>query len=144
MQPAGLKKWKIWQKKETLDPNLNIKAFIFKISINVIYDFIRHKHIQHAFEDFSRHGQAIENNTWQTVIYDDMKDKILRLAQKLPEQQHRIFQLNKFEGMSNDEIAIKLNLSKRTVENHLYRAIQFLKKHLEEESLLAMLLFYLL
>ena len=136
---------KIWEKRDTLDQSKNIKSFIFKIAVNTIYDFIRHKNIENAFSDFVRSNSEVgSNNTWHSVIFDEMQENLQKLLSQLPEQQQKIFQLSKEEGFSNEEIATKMNLSKRTVENHLYRAVSFLRENFNNESLISVLFFYLI
>lgn len=135
---------KIWEKRNVLDSSQNIKAFIFKIAVNTIYDFVRRKNIEHAFEDYARLNYTKDSNyTWHEVIFEEMLQNLDNLVAKLPEQQQKIFRLSKLEGFTNDEIAKKLDLSKRTVENHLYRAISFLKEHYKDQSILALLFFYI-
>lgn len=135
---------KIWEKRETLDQSKNIKAYIFKIAVNAIYDFIRKKNIEAVFADFARANfERTTDITWHSVIFEEMTTRLTRLIARLPEQQRNVFYLSKDEGLSNDEIAEKLNLSKRTVENHLYRAVSFLKEHFKNDSLVAVLFFYL-
>lgn len=135
---------KIWEKRCTLDTSQNIKAFVFKIAVNTIYDFIRRKNIENAFADYARlNFKTDENFTWHAVIYAEMEERLQELVAKLPEQQQKIFQLSKMEGLDNEEIAQFLKLSKRTVENHLYRALSFLKKHLNSDPLIALLFFHL-
>ena len=136
---------KIWEKRETLDQSKNIESFIFKVAVNTIYDFIRHKNIENAFNDFARANfETDSNNTWHTVIFDEMTANLKELVAKLPEQQQKIFQLSKEEGLASEEIAEKLNLSKRTVENHLYRAVSFLKENFRRDSFISVLFFYLI
>ena len=136
---------KIWEKREMLDVSKNIKSFIFKVAVNTIYDFIRHKNIENAFNDFARANfETDSNNTWHTVIFDEMTANLKELVAKLPEQQQKIFQLSKEEGLASEEIAEKLNLSKRTVENHLYRAVSFLKENFRRDSFISVLFFYLI
>ncbi|MDO8952267.1 MAG: RNA polymerase sigma-70 factor [Draconibacterium sp.] len=136
---------KIWEKRETLDQSKNIKAFIFKIAVNTIYDFIRRKNIENAFNDFARANfETGSNNTWHTVIYDEMQENLQKLVAQLPGQQQKIFQLSKEEGLTSEEIAVKLNLSKRTVDNHLYRAVSFLKENFRRDSFISVLFFYLI
>jgi RNA polymerase sigma-70 factor (ECF subfamily) len=135
---------KIWEKRDTLDQSKNIKAFIFKVAVNTIYDFIRHKNIENAFSDFIKsNAETGSNNTWHSVIFDEMQKNLQNLVAQLPEQQQKILQLSKEDGLSNEEIAAKLNLSKRTVENHLYRAVSFLKENFKRESFISVLFFYL-
>ncbi len=135
---------KVWEKREILDATQNIKAFVFKIAINTIYDFIRRKNIENAFQEFSKANYAADsNNTWDTLIFEEMQTTINSLVAQMPEQRKKIFKLSKNKGLSNDEIAQELNLSKRTVENQLYRALLFLKEHLRNESAIALLFFFL-
>ncbi len=125
---------KVWEKREILNASQNIKAYIFKIAINTIYDFIRRKNIEKAFDDFARANyDKSSNSTWHKVIFNDMLSNLSELVVQMPEQRRRVFQLSKREGLTNDEIAKKLDISKRTVENQLYRAIAFLKEHFKEE-----------
>lgn len=123
---------KIWEKREILDGAQNVKAYIFKIAINTIYDFIRRKNIERAFNDFAQiNFNKSSNSTWDTVIFEEMQTTLNELVALMPEQRRRVFYLSKRKGLTNDEIAQKLDLSKRTVENQLYRAISFLKEHLK-------------
>ncbi|MFV0268183.1 MAG: RNA polymerase sigma factor [Draconibacterium sp.] len=136
---------KIWEKRDLLNTSQNIKAFIFKIAVNTIYDFIRRKNIEGAFLDYARlNYTANENYTWHSVIFEEMQQNLNALLAQMPEQQQKIFRLSKLEGFSNDEIAQQMNLSKRTVENHLYRALTFLKKHFASESFIALLFFHII
>ncbi len=135
---------KIWEKKGNLNTNLNIKAYIFKIAINTIYDFIRKKNISNAFNDFANANFKADGDfTWHEVIYNEMLENLNQLVKEMPEQRRKIFLLSKEEGLKNDEIARQLNLSKRTVENQLYRAINFLKTHLRKDSVFSLLFLYL-
>lgn len=134
---------KIWKKRNSIDTSQNIKAYIFTITVNSIYDFIRRKKIEYSFQNRCRQIQSnTENSTWNTVVYEEMQQNLSNCINKLPKQQQKIFHLSKMEGFTNDEIAIQMGLSKRTVENHLYRAVSFLKQNFKNE-ILATLLFIL-
>jgi RNA polymerase sigma-70 factor (family 1) len=135
---------KIWEMHCSVDAEKNFRSFLFRISINLIYDFIRRKNIQRAYLDyFDSDLRPQSDNTWEEVIYNDMLDNLQKLVSSMPKQRRRIFRMSKEEGLSNEEIARKLGLSQRTVESHLYFAVAFLKGKLGTGSLPALLFFYL-
>ncbi len=131
---------KIWEKRDLIDPKQNIKAFIFTITVNMIYDFIRRRNIEHAFHTYTRLNQTEnENQPWDSIVYNEMHQTLSNLVTHLPKQQQEIFNLSKMEGLTNNEIAQKMGLSKRTVENHLYHAVSYLKHNLKYELQVALL-----
>ncbi len=135
---------KLWEVRSSLDCSKNLKSFLYKICINLIYDFIRRKNLEQVYLEYSGRNEILTaDNTWHEIIYNDMLDKLQQLIITMPEQRQRIFRLSKEEGLSNEEIAAKLNLSKRTVENQLYRAVSFLKEKINTGSLPALLFFFL-
>jgi RNA polymerase sigma-70 factor (ECF subfamily) len=135
---------KLWEIRANLDTSKNIKSFLYKICVNLIYDLIRRKNIEQAYLEYSgQNHPSFGENTWHEVIYNDMLNNLETFVAAMPEQRQRIFRLSKEEGLSNDEIATQLNLSKRTVENQLYRAVSFLKEKLVTGSLPALLFFFL-
>ncbi|MCK9413810.1 MAG: RNA polymerase sigma-70 factor [Prolixibacteraceae bacterium] len=135
---------KLWEMRASLDSSKNIKSFLFKVCINLIYDMIRRKNIEQAYLNFSiKNIQTNNDSTWHEVIYNDMLVNLNLLVATMPYQRQRIFKLSKEDGLSNEEIALELGLSKRTVENQLYRAVSFLKEKLGRGSLPGLLFFFL-
>ncbi len=127
---------KVWENRQNLDPSRNVKAYIFKIAVNCVYDFIRKKNIEKAFLDCTKENFLPgAKSLWHEVIWNDMLSRLNDLVMKMPEQRQLIFLLSREEGLSNGEIAKKLNLSKRTVENQLYRATQYLREHFNTDTL---------
>lgn len=128
---------KIWKKRDRINASQNIKSFIFTVATNSLYDYIRHKKIEESFYQYARINQTEQDNTtWNSVVYNETRNNLGRLVKQLPAQQQIIFNLSKMEGLSNDEIGVKMGLNKRTVENHLYRAISFLKQNLKETAVI--------
>ena len=48
--------------------------------------------------------------------------------ERMPKQQSKVFRMSRDEGLSHDEIAQRLNISKRTVETHIYNAVKSLRE----------------
>jgi len=135
---------KIWEKRDLLNPAQNIKSYIFKDAVNSIYDHVRKKNLEKAFTDFSSHNyqQGVES-LWNEVIWNEMLSKLNTLVDRMPEQRRTIFILSREVGLSNQQIADKLNLSKRTVENQIYRATQYLKEHMSMDTVFLLLFLFL-
>lgn len=123
---------KIWEKRDGLDRSKSIKSFVFTVAVNTIYDSVRRRNIENSYKDFAKNNFDFQSETtWHEVIYNEMLAKVEDVIHCLPNQQRRIFKLSRQKGLSNEEISIRLNISKRTVENQLYRALVFLKKHFQ-------------
>ena len=96
----------------------------------MIYDLLRHKRVERSYLNFCAVRYEVHgNSTWHSVVYNEMITTLNGLVLKMPVERQKIFRLSRENGLTNDEIAVRLNLSKRTVENQLYRATEYLKKY---------------
>lgn len=115
-----------WQDQDLPD------AYVYKMTKNAVMNFIRHKYVE---ENFCV-NQKNELSEAEDDIYGDLfaKELSLRLEAAvlgMPIQRRKVFEMIKIDGMSISEVAEQLSLSKRTVERHLYLAINDLKKIIE-------------
>ena len=79
-----------------------------------------------SLEDIDDAGQ---NETPQTLIeYDELFQRVEKVIHELPPQCQRIFLMSRFENRKNQEIADELGLALKTVEAHMARALQHLRR----------------
>ena len=64
------------------------------------------------------------------VIAEELNDSLQIALEKMPERPRQVFQLRRQKGLSTEEIAQQLGLSKSTVENHMNKALSHLRKNL--------------
>ncbi|MDQ3394826.1 MAG: RNA polymerase sigma-70 factor, partial [Bacteroidota bacterium] len=121
---------KLWEKRHLIDENLSLKCYLFQIVKNHIFNLFRKKVHEIRLEDGLSVEHYAKNYTEEQMDYYDLKKTTLDLINKLPLAQRSVITMSKLEELNNDEISIKLNLSKRTVEHHIYLAIKSLKKSL--------------
>jgi RNA polymerase sigma-70 factor (family 1) len=122
----------IWENRETLDATIPVKSYIYKSAINYIYNYLRKKAIRARFIESEIHkGEIHSNLTYEQVFLHDLERSINSIIETLPAQQRKIFQLSRYEGLTHKEIAKKLDLSVRTVENQMYRALKIIKNILK-------------
>jgi RNA polymerase sigma-70 factor (ECF subfamily) len=77
----------------------------------------------------------------KSIFFREIEEIYYSSLESLPESCREIFLLSRKEGLSNKEIAEKLDISVRTVENQIYRALKVLKTNLKDYLPLFPLLF---
>jgi RNA polymerase sigma-70 factor (ECF subfamily) len=132
----------LWEHRQTLDVSKSIKSYIYKITVNHIYNYLKKKAIQRRYiETELLKSEGSSNSTLDNIFYIELEKKIILIISSLSAQQQLIFRLSRFEGLSHEEIAKKLELSIRTVENQIYRVLKVIKMHLKEELFLLIFFF---
>ena len=134
----------LWEKRSQVDFNLNFDNFIFTITLNSIRKFFRKKSIEtNAIYNLFINSPELINSTEGTVIYTELLEMATKAIENLPPRRKTVYKLSKQEGIKIKEIASKLNISTRTAEHHLAKALKYLKEELSGISLPAILYFYL-
>ena len=72
----------------------------------------------------------------------ELREKIDAAIDELPDKRRQIFKMSYLHGMSNKEIAQIMDISVRTVEAQLYKALKFLRHRLENLMLLLLMLIF--
>ena len=132
----------IWNHRKQLNKNSNLDSLLFTIAKNTIISVFRKKLSEKDFLEYLK-NKVVTNSieTESQLNYNMLADELKRLTEQLPPQRRKIYLLSKNQGLTNKAIAAELNISVKTVEDHLSKASKFLKKHLAENGFLAMLFF---
>lgn len=126
---------KLWNNREQLDPAKSLKSYMFTIVRNLSLNHIRdHKNKLESIDDRETSLDALiihqEQNTNDSYIKQTVK-VVKKLINKLPERQREAFELSRFDGLQHDEIAEVMNISARTVNNHIVSACNTLREEYE-------------
>jgi RNA polymerase sigma-70 factor (ECF subfamily) len=131
---------KIWENRKNIKNVETFNAWIFTITKNAVISYFRQKIKFTDFESRVREMATTEGFlTDTTVEYDDLKEKVGQLIEKLPEKRRQIFKLSREQGLSNKEIAAEMGISVKTVEDHMMHAIRFLKDNLKALDIITLL-----
>jgi len=134
----------IWEKRDQVNPELNFDNYVFTITYNSIRKFFRKKSIETKVVDhLVNNSPKVMDSTDGTLIYNELLELANRAIETLPPKRKKVYKLSKQEGMKIKEIAGKLDISPRTAENHLAKALKFLKEELAGISVLVLMFFYL-
>jgi len=123
--------FRLWLNRNELVINQSIKSYFFSAVKNRSLDFLKRKKIgTKVVEEVA--GQTETRNEGQSYIVQyELEEQIKEAIDKLPEKCRKVFLMNRFEGVKPSEIARIENISVRTVEGHIGKAIRILKKELE-------------
>lgn len=117
-----------WVRREEIDYS-NIKAYLYQAVRNQVYKNFRKMPFESIHQDTLKVIEEIP-----TIIQEHDKEFLISNIKnsfyKLPKRFREILFLSRMKGLSNDEIAQQLGISKRTVENQLSLALKELKKNL--------------
>jgi RNA polymerase sigma-70 factor, ECF subfamily len=126
----------LWEHRQSLNETLSIKSYLYKITVNHILNHLKHEAVKQKFINYALKNQSeVDDQSQESIDFDDLKVMIESIIERLPAQQQKIFKMSRWEGLSHDEIATQLGISVRSVENQVYRALKFIKANLKEEYL---------
>lgn len=134
----------LWEKREQVDLNLSFDNYIFTITYNAVRKYFRKKSVElRAVDHLLRNSPEYLEDVEGTIIYSELLELANKTIENLPPQRKIVYKLSKQEGMKLKEIAGKLDISPRTAENHLAKALKYLKEELSMISFHAFLFFHL-
>ena len=122
----------------------NIEAYLYRSVRNNCFNYLKHKAIRNKFEksEIDRLQRELEfYDTHQTLVEKELQQKLNSVIKGLPANYRKVFELSRFEDLTNNEIAKNLGLSVRTVETQIYRALKILKQKLKGDILILYLIY---
>ena len=135
--------YKIWEKRQTIDPEQSFKSFLFTIAYNNIITKFREKAKEKKYREYFMTNASDHYDQEQTILSDDLQNHVQKIIDKLPPRRKQIFILRKENNLTYKEIAGKLGISSKTVENNINLAIKYIKSQIGKDSLLILLYIYI-
>ncbi|SMC38238.1 RNA polymerase sigma-70 factor, ECF subfamily [Pedobacter africanus] len=121
----------LWERRDSLKIEGSLSAYL---SVSVKYRIINSldKHyIRKKYLDSLPVVSEIDNSTQEWLEFEELKERLSALVADLPEKCRLVFTMSREQGMSQKEIAQELDISEKTVEAHLGKAIKTLKTGLK-------------
>jgi RNA polymerase sigma-70 factor (ECF subfamily) len=138
---------KIWVNRNELDENKAIQTYLFVSTRNSCFNWLKHKKTENAYARIMS-MVYLETSTditpHETLIANDIETDFYSVLNELPAQCRTVFELNRFEGLKYHEIATRLNISIKTVETQMSRALAKIRFHLKRHVTATHFVFFLL
>jgi RNA polymerase sigma-70 factor (ECF subfamily) len=119
---------KYWNKREELTAIQSLKSYLYRAAVNTALN---------KLESNKRTSRLEESEAGQTFIMDDrihlnqLESRINDAINRLPPKCRAIFVLSRYEGMKYQQIADHLDISVKTVENQMGKALQIMRDKLK-------------
>ena len=139
----------LWHRRNAMDDAAHIKSFLYRAVYTKSLNVIKHRNV---VSGYAAECSALE--AMRLAYYDpgsnlvdmdlenqELREKIDAAIDELPDKRRQIFRMSYLHGMSNKDIAQVMDISVRTVEAQLYKALRFLRHRLERLVLLLVLMF---
>lgn len=136
----------LWSKHDQVELEGAVKAYLFKSVYHKSLNYLTSKKYteEESVERFMGQLDTLkvqESNQENTLYMKEIQAEIDSFVETLPAQVKKVFLLSRSYGLKNKEVAAQLNLSLKTVEKHLSKALLELRIHLNNRGLMGVLLF---
>lgn len=124
----------LWKRRERVDPEKSLKSFLYTMVRNRALNLIRDRSGVYVDHDVAS-GQSVEDSEHPEMApgdEDSLQQKFTNWIGDLPERQKEAFQLSRFEGLDHEEIAGVMDVSPKTVNNHIVAALRTLRECYDE------------
>ena len=116
----------VWKNRANLDETQSSKAYLYRAASNLAINHLKKKAVRQAY--------AVDSSATERMAETDEQHDFQEYAEEvlhdLPEEQRLVFTLNKFEGLKYSEIAEMLQISVKTVESRMSKALKTLREKL--------------
>lgn len=119
----------VWEKFDSLSADTNYKSYCYTAVRNRCLNHIRDRKKFVVIDDLPEENFVETNTTLET---SELAMKIEEAIASLPEKCRMVFELNRIEGLKYAEIAGKMNISLKTVEAQMSKALAVMRDHLGE------------
>ena len=134
---------KIWEGRDEIDPGDSIKAYLYKIAQNLSINNLRRKKVESRYLEIYKivYLENLEFPAYESMMVKELEENIANSIGKLPSQCRKVFELSRIEGLKYSEIAENLDISVKTVEAHMSKALKSLRIELSEYLNLLLIIF---
>ncbi|WP_372775352.1 RNA polymerase sigma-70 factor [Mangrovibacterium sp.] len=129
----------LWLNREEIQSPNGIKSFLYTYAKSSCLNYIRHKKVEAKYEDKQLHklesqinNEVLESFDFDALEFSEMEELIHRSIRELPEKCRQVFIMSRFDGKKNKEIAEELQISPKSVEANITRALKTLSQRLSE------------
>jgi RNA polymerase sigma-70 factor (ECF subfamily) len=125
---------RLWVKREHLGGVASFKDYLFLVARNIVFNYLRSLKMQRRTKELEGSEGTGVYETEELLLFKQYYRIALEAMEKLPAGRRRVLKMSIDNGMSLDEIAAQLKISRAGVKKQLYAATAFVRKYLQEHG----------
>jgi RNA polymerase sigma-70 factor (ECF subfamily) len=123
--------FKLWDRNENLSLTGSVSAYLYRAVHNESLNYLKHQKVRSTHQLHIAYSMKNEvEHPAKKILTGELEKKIHSALNELPEQCRTIFQMSRFDELKYREIADKLGISVKTVENQMGKALKLLREKL--------------
>ncbi len=123
----------LWKKREELEITTSVKSYLYKSARNHSLNVIKHIEVRENYKKLNEEQRSeAESHSHHDMEVGELQARISKAIDKLPPERQKIFMMSRYEDLKYREIADKLDLSVKTVEAQMGKALKFLREELAD------------
>lgn len=119
---------KIWNNRQNIEIRTNLKSYFLRSTHNEVVSYLRKSRLKTVSLDQNIETiEEVDVSPETLLINQEICNQFAKMIGKLPKQAGVVFRLHKVEGLTYKQVAEVLELSLKTVENHMGRALKMMR-----------------
>ena len=135
---------RIWEKRDRLSGVESFKNYLFLVTRNVVFNFIRALKVRQKVQELNESTDVVSNELEHELLFRQYYRIAIEAMDKLPPGRRKVLKMSIDDGLTLDEIALQLNITRAGVKKQLYAATAFVRQYLQENGEITLLLFVFL
>jgi RNA polymerase sigma-70 factor, ECF subfamily len=123
----------LWNKRATLVITISVEAYLFRSVRNSCFNYLKHMNVRDQHADYIKETtQHFSGSVQESMELMELQEQIDKAIEEMPPERKKIFMMSRSEGLKYKDIAEKLDISIKTVEAQMGKALEFLREKLAE------------
>ncbi|MEQ8927457.1 MAG: RNA polymerase sigma-70 factor [Fulvivirga sp.] len=129
---------RLWEKHKSLEPDTNYKSYLYTSVRNRCLNKIRD---QKKMVSIAEVNENLHSESSSNIETKELEREIAFALNTLPNKCRKVFELSRVEELKYSEIAERMDISVKTVEAQMSKALRLMREHLADFLMLLILIF---